>query len=268
MKADRFLELVKEKNHLPNFWMSREYIEKAGLVWSKGPNNLSGWRQDAGCVDEWFFPPLNSDLEFVLDVPIYAGFVLSFSNRSNSTFLDKQFIYDPMDFDPDKMVGKKWAVFRKNARKWPTRSSSPCAYCLWESLNPDFQKVCTEQLQTILESWSASKGHVIYDPETFAKFALFGENRAVLISDNQLKGLNVWDENFKYINFRICMDVGEPFLNEFLRYLFYNHPVIKLSNKLVNDGGCLDLQGLHRFKTKLNPTNVLLVYQYSLESCT
>ena len=81
----------------------------------------------------------------------------------------------------------------------------------------------------------------------------------------RLVGMNVWDENFAFINYRYCIDDGAPFLNEYLRYCFYTHPTILLINKYVNDGGCLDSEGLKKFKMKLNPLAVYKVFSYKGE---
>jgi len=74
-----------------------------------------------------------------------------------------------------------------------------------------------------------------------------------------LVGLNVWDENYAFVNYRLCIDNGEPYLQEFLRYLFYTQDVLA-TERWVNDGGSLGREGLERFKLKLNPVAVWKVF--------
>ncbi len=82
-------------------------------------------------------------------------------------------------------------------------------------------------------------------------------------------GMNVWDENHLYINYRLCIvDPSERFLDEFMRYLFYTDPLIMEQNKLVNDGGVLGNEGLKRFKDKMNPFSVRPVYSWTRKNKT
>jgi hypothetical protein len=115
----------------------------------------------------------------------------------------------------------------------------------------------------LMIQWGKDKN--VFDPETMLRFGLMGEHRFGLFLKKsgcaaQLIGLNIWDENWKYVNFRYCIDDGSSFLQEYLRYQFYTDPEIQAKGKLVNDGGALDSEGLLRFKLKLNPVQVIKVY--------
>ena len=90
-----------------------------------------------------------------------------------------------------------------------------------------------------------------------AKEIFEGENRRFLRSKKgKIYGLNIWDENFQYINYRYCICGKEDFISEYMRLLFYTDSVILNKGKLVNDGGVLDNPKLRFFKDKLNPMQV------------
>ena len=265
MNPSEYLKWIESHQIPPNFWMSEEYITKKELFWSCG-ETVKGWKETPES-EEWFFPPSVSTFLFDGMISykhgdIFAGFALSASNCGNAIFLDYQFLYNPKDFL--EMKGHKWATFRKNSRKYPKRTSSNLFYrdlndlsnFDWtpSELNSDIDELCM--------NWSERKNHNIHDPELLVKYLYQGEHRKGLFDGDVLVGINVWDENFQFINFRYCIDDGEPFLNEYMRYLFYTDPEIQAKNKLVNDGGALDSKGLKKFKKKLNPTSILKVYSY------
>jgi hypothetical protein len=77
-------------------------------------------------------------------------------------------------------------------------------------------------------------------------------------------GINIWDLNDTYINYRYCFCSNEPFLSEYMRLLFYTDPEILSTGKLVNDGGCLGNDNLKAFKKKLNPISVREVSSYRI----
>ena len=242
--------MIKQLNLLPNWWMSEEYIDKSGLVWTE-EGSLKGFKLPN--QSEWFFPPLISGNGFVYCSDIYSGFI-SDVIYPDGIFLDLQFIYYPRDFL--SLKGRKWKVFRKNIRKYPKRYSGCLAGRLAYMRIERTQ--CLVAIKELLLQWA--EGREIFDNEVMVKFALAGKYRWGLFDDGQLVGLNVWDENPAFINYRYCIDDGTPFLNEYLRYCFYTHPTILLINKYVNDGGCLDSEGLKKFKMKLNPVKVYKVF--------
>ena len=244
-----YLAQVQNRRHSPNFWMSAEYIKHAELIWCDDGTSFGYKVSDDD--NEWFLPPISKEGEtFHSNHNIYAGFPLSFSNTENSTFLDYQFIYKPSHFL--KMAGKKWSVFRKNSRKFPARCMGKTIY------RPIHPGEHLDEIERLAVKWMEEKGKTLMDGEVMLKFMLEGENRCGLFYNEQLLGMNIWDENFMFTNFRYCIDIGEPFLNEYMRLLFY----LSGSIKLVNDGGGLDSPGLFRFKEKLNPVNILRVFQY------
>lgn len=260
----RYLEVVRSHRLIPNWWMSEEYLEKAEALWVEdGP--FQGFQITEG---EWFFPPLVVGGGFLADPPpkkVFAGFCTTRLLPKDTTsshplrFLDYQYIYDPDDFQ--RMSGHSWQVFRKNVRKFPRRNKGVLRY--QRILEED-----TPQVEQLLLTWG--KNRELYDVEVMSKFILFGEHRMGLWRDSELIGMNVWDENFQFVNFRYCLDNGEPFLNEYMRYLFYAYPERYDDSpnpkpKKVNDGGSLDSDSLRSFKLKLNPCEVHQVYSWEKE---
>ena len=247
---DKYLQAVEKANQNPNFWMSKEYIQKAGLIWIE-ENGLSGYKINPK-DNEWFFPPIDMNTEqFNLKKNIFCGFVLSDSDCIEGSFLDFQFFYNPLAFL--SMEGSHWDVFRKNIRKIPRRLKGELVY------RPIEEKDASKVTHLLIK-WSDRIGKV-QDHIVCTKYVLNGFNRWGIFLNDILLGLNVWDENFKYINFRYCIDDGTPFLQEYIRYLFYLHS-ISIAKKWVNDGGALDNPGLRRFKEKLNPVTIGKVCQY------
>jgi len=247
-----YLRLVSEFGLCPNFWMSEEYVQKAGLVWIKR-GLLEGFVA-GNDSDEWFFPPIKNG-SFVFNDNIYCGFVDYSIPFVQSDFLDYQFIYNPSDFLD--LSGGKWKVFRKNIRKYIRRIQYDVVY---RPLQLDEQ---SEQVESLLLRWSS--GGEFYDPDVMIRFILQGNNREGLFVGGMLVGLNVFDENFMFINYRYCLDDGSPFLNELMRFYFYTNSARR--RKLVNDGGSLGLEGLYRFKCKLNPLTVFKVFTYKKTWC-
>lgn len=259
MSPKDYLNLVQSQNLTPNFWMSEEYIEKKGLVWCRDSKSLLEGFKETSESNEWFFLPIYDSMFWFNSNAIYCGFLRQDNSPYQDIFLDYQFIYDPKDFL--NMEGHKWATFRKNVKKYPHRKTT--GYPFYTNLYTDEDEDETKnEIIEFITNWSIRKENKIYDPEILVKYALQGQHRKVLFFEERLVGINIWDENFKFINFRYCIDNGEPFLNEYMRYLFYTDPEIQNKNKLVNDGGSLDSEGLFNFKKKLNPIEILKVYSY------
>ena len=143
---------------------------------------------------------------------------------------------------------------RKNIVKYPKRHSGHLVYKRIKGARN------LTAIKELLLKWA--KDRKLFDNEVMIKFILAGENRWGLFNDGRLVGMNVWDENFTFINYRYCIDDGTPFLNEYLRHCFYTHSTILSTYKYVNDGGCLDSKGLKKFKMKLNPFKVYKVFSY------
>lgn len=243
-----YLTVLQNQKVTPNFWTSIEYLIRTESEWVKdGP--LSGFQQED---DEWLLPPIHSDGSIVTSgINIFAGWPQPINTNpvaanEGYVFLDHQFIYDPQDFR--NMDGSTWQVFRKNVRKFPTRCSGVLSY----------RSIQTQEVpEEFLAQWA--EGREIYDPDTLVRFVLFGDNRKGLWVDDKLVGVNVWDTNYQFINFRYCVDNRSPFLNEYMRFLFYTDDDILRMNKMVNDGGSLGSDALYRFKCKLNPKQILEV---------
>ena len=244
--ADCFLERVRKEGKSPNFFMSREYIQKAGLIWTVEINGLCGWKQEG--YEGWFFPPLRNN-HFQEGPKVWAGW----PEVNLAHFLDEEYIYNPGNFLD--LSGNRWKVFRRNVRHWQELTAGwvyreLAGGCGYDPDDPDSGAV-----GDLLLKWS--EGREIYDPDLFASFALFGENRWGLFdTDGALRGVNVADENWEFVNFRYCIDTGEEKLNEYLRFLFYTSPWVLSRMKLVNDGGSLGSEGLAQFKRKLRPVVV------------
>lgn len=254
MLAWEYLKKAQSKDYIPNFWMSEEYIQKRGLVWTSIKTGWEGF-VDPDNPDEWFFPPIKSHTN---DFPhkqeyslhsIYSTFVYKeIPPALCFRFLDWQFFYDPIEFT--LMVGSHWSVFRKNVRKYPAR----CSRGIGLNYIPMKGKEHYKKIESLLLKWS--DGRELYDPEVLVRYAFEGGQRYGLFNNNELVGMNIADRNFNFINYRYCIDNKEPFLQEYLRFLFYTHPD---TNMYVNDGGSLGEEGLLAFKMKLNPKKQLMV---------
>ena len=266
-----YLTRLQTLNLIPNFWISQEYFEKAGIKESSwvAPNGTHYiiLTQEGHIM----FPPLDQEgighnlfnvmrsymniwagLPTTKPVDWYAG------GRFVSEFLDFNFIYDPKDFLG--MEGKRWQTFRKNVRKWP-RNNPMSGY---RDINPECERT-EEQIRELLINWLGAMGEdtEIHDDEVLFKYAFEGQNRkGVFNRMGELVGLNIWDENYKFINYRFCICRNEPFLSEYMRYRFYRDPEIQAKGKLVNDGGSLDRDELERFKRKLNPIEIYDIFTW------
>jgi hypothetical protein len=231
--------------------MSREYIQQAELADAR-EGSLYGFK--APDESEWFFPPWDTKtLSFITNADVYSSFLHTPAN--NARILDDQFIYSPTHFL--QMLGSQWAVFRKNVRKFDARHLGRWVY------QPVDSKGLDQSIEELLIDWCGDKE--MYDTETLINYAYYGENRWGLFYNDKLIGMNIFDENYRFINYRYCIDNGEPFLNEWVRFLFYTSPIVLSKNKEVNDGGSLDSENLRKFKLKLNPCRVENVYSYQKE---
>ena len=252
-----YLARIQEAKLTPNFLMSEEYLEKSDPVC-----HATVFDQGFKCSDsdEWLIPPIpqNSMVRVgsvKTDESVWMYFPVLLQPAESLLshrwiFCDFQIIYNPVHFL--HMVGHPWQVFRKNVTKYPRRSTGKITYTRLRENQEE------SQIVDLIVRWS--KGKEIHDHLVMIQFLLRGENRAGLFLDDKLVGMNVWDWNFKYINFRYCVDDGSPFLQEYLRYRFYTDPEILKKGKLVNDGGSLGSEGLLQFKLKLNPIQVFKVY--------
>jgi len=246
ININHYLATLKKRKITPNFWTSAEYLLKSNAVYIEFESVFGFIANEED--DGWLLPPMGERKNPTASV--FAGWPDVVAD--DTTFLDYQFIYKPKDFQ--NMSGSKWKVFRKNTRKFPRRFNGTLTY----------RRIKTDEivpeLSILLTSWAENRE--VFDPDTFVRFILHGDNRKGLFVNNCLVGVNVWDVNYYYINFRYCVDDGSPFLNEYMRYLFYTDNEILQQNKLVNDGGSLGSELLRKFKLKLNPHQILKIYSH------
>lgn len=234
--------------------MSDEYFQKA--LWSQDID-------DKGVIrivdDEGFqmLPAITSNGTLVRG-ECWSDFD-GFTNppeEYNKEFLDYEYLYDTKAFQ--EMKGGEWAVFRKNSRKWANRIGLEWEY-------RDIPKgYSTDKLEVLLVNWLQNNpDSVIQDSSVLLSYVQDGKNRKGLFtSDGELHALNIWDSNWRYVNFRFCICNPEPFLSEFARLLFYQDMFDKYGSCIVCDGGCLDRISLKQFKDHLNPIAVRRVYSW------
>ncbi len=267
---DLYLKAMETHNIDPNFWISKEYFEAADFR----DVVLDGWDDDklisveSDETDQYIFPPISllhgaTDHTDQVIFPYRKGVWSDFSNASytgdDHELLDLEYLYNPKDFT--NMVGKRWAVFRKNVRKWPRKQDGRFSY--WK-LNNYQKKWYHDRIKNLVIEWLENHHGVIQDSEALLHYALHGKNRHILFNTDrsEVVGINCWDSNWKYINFRWSICKKEPYLNEFMRYMFYRDPEIRNQDKLVNDGGVLDNPNIKAFKDKMNPVRVRRVLQW------
>ena len=211
--------------------------------------------------DMALFPPL----PVILGLAINAKHMKVWSDFENSKvpipckfkFLDYEYIYNPKHFND--LSGGKWEVYRKNIRKWLISNTS------W-SYRESFQ---WKEVSTLLADWFERRKSTIEEAGMIATYGAYGDeiegiHRKFLYDGyGKLAAINIWDENWYYINYRYVLTVADqPHVDEFARYCFYTDREIQSKGKLVNDGGSLGNEGLERFKDKLNPVKKRKMYSY------
>lgn len=239
-----YLQLADSWGIIPNFWLSSGYLQIQKV--SIKTNNKLLWIEE----DDWvLFPPLplRGGLNEYPKMRIWSDFA-NFSVGEKESFLDWEYTYYSDWFKPERMVGKEWAVFRKNSRKWARGRG-------WRySPHPPSNNA----ISALLIRWLESKDNAtIEDFESMEWFLMNGTHRGFIYDQDRLVGINVWEESGSFLIYRYCItDPEEPFLNEFARLLFYQ----SMPGKMVIDGGSLNDPGLERFKDKLNPIRKRAVY--------
>lgn len=267
-----YLTRLQTLNLIPNFWVSEEYFEKADIK-VYGIDIADRTYLVPLQDNHIMFPPLSSGPAYLgfgffdriagMSKDVWASFPKFPKNNCSfgyhiEEFLDFNFIYDPKNFLT--MEGKDWQTFRKNVRKWP-RNNQVGGY---REVRTGC-KVIEAMIRELLIGWLESMGEdtKIHDDEVLFKYAFEGQNRKGLFNNmGELVGLNIWDENYMFINYRFCICRNEPFLSEYMRYRFYTDPDIIAKGKLINDGGSLDRYELERFKRKLNPVKVYDIFSW------
>lgn len=253
-KLNLYLTRAKELGIIPNFFMSMPYFLLSGV--QAVIENGWIWVEDGG---QFVCPPLPLKLPMgqLSNMKIWASFPKSSSSLGyflgyDKELLDNQYIFDPADFT--NMVGGKWETFRKNVKKIHKNFTGkrityePCG-----------------NSSPLLIDWLEKLGDKAEDAGFLAEFAFLSKNKGIhrkyLYFDNECVAVNAWDENYKFINYRICIvNSSIPFLSEYARWCFYTDPEIILSAKLVNDGGNLGNPNLAKFKEKMNPKEIQNIY--------
>ncbi len=258
-----YLDLLRLYDITPNFWCSQEYINRGEFIeeFQDGYSFLIPTDET-----DWIIaPPINQNGKLLKESKSWAkkvwsdfpGWVLP--GLTTAEFLDFEFIYDPKEFL--HMDGKKWRVFRKNSRKFPARFGGKLIYDWVSNYHSIFHPVrLNEGIEVLLTSWLENKSEEreIHDDSVMMKYLFHGQNRKILFNhrSGEIYGINTWDINHRYVNFRFCISVPEKFSNEHMRLLFYTDRTIQNQGKLVNDGGCLGSDSLRKFKEKLNPIHI------------
>jgi len=239
----------------PNFFISEPYLNQPNLIgrYEKG----WVWVEEDGLA---LFPPLPLVKGFFNSsgFPEIPYFWSDFNNLYGgpgewfSDFLDWEYLYDPKNFKD--LSGGKWQTFRKNSRKWLKMQGGVYSY----------QSNCPVHIRAgLLGEWLEDREQTIQDAEFIAECVLNSHKdlrlKYLFDKEGELAGINIWDENWMYINYRFCIVRKDPFLDEFMRLNFYLDPIIQKKNKLVNDGGSLENIGLERFKDRLNPVRKRIV---------
>ena len=257
-QASEYLELMEKFQITPNFWCSGEYFQKADLetiVYDSGNVGVEEVLEEGNRYA--IFPRMHPKRGLLQEPPYWSDFPETSNKAGKLVFLDYEFLYNPNNFL--NMSGGQWQVFRKNCRKFPNRRPPGSLHYVNVKAMDDPKRV-----KEALYNWlsAITEETVVQDHEVLFRYVYEGENRKVLM-DTDLKiiyGLNIWDENYKFINYRYCFCGRENFLSEYMRWLFYTDSEILNKNKLVNDGGTLDSPALFDFKNKLNPVSVRRVY--------
>ena len=254
VSSETFLEILEMGKITPNFWCSKEYLDLLDIDIVIDNNIIECYDDDI-----LIFPPININT-FEIDLSnnprrIWSDFDKKDIQGYKREFLDFEYFYNPSRFQ--NMAGGGWACFRKNSRKWPRENKF-----IYRPLNENDELLLTD----LLINWlSFNKNRInIQDEEAILKCCFEGENRkGVFLLPEELVAINVWDENYQFINFRFNFsDPKQPFLNEFSRLLFYLDEEIIGKGKIVNDGGIIDNEGLKFYKDKMNPLYVRKIYSW------
>ncbi len=253
--------LWKQSGLTANFYMSPAYLARAKAVvvdrdwwmWAEA----DGW-----CIA----PPVPYDLRADPNPPVDSVWSdcrvnpawLSEKDGWTREFLDWEYLYDPQAFLD--MKGKKWATFRKNCRKWPRRNPE-YIYCTLPQV--DYQTF------DLLAEWMLKRQNTVNDPDIIVNYLAepappgSGVSRWGLYEKGRLVGVNIWDYSRNHVNYRFCLHRdGEPFVDEFMRVLFYAQQAREFPSFVVNDGGTLGQAGLEAFKDKLNPITKRMVFTW------
>jgi hypothetical protein len=240
----------------PNFFVSREWFAANGWRAVKNHNTFSLLDEDGvKCLPSVMLR--DWDVRVVEGEEVWAGFP-GLNQPDGSTRLDCQFIYDPKEFRQEVwqaniklgVPNKSSRIFRKNVRHFLTHHPN-CVYV--PAGKPDeWLHLFGEWLET-QEDYEGIDPTLRYleDNNSGGRWALFDKDTQTLV------GVNIFDQNRRYINFRYCLvNPASPYqyASEIMRWHLHNQ--VACSGKYVNDGGDLGREELHRFKQKLGPDKV------------
>lgn len=262
----QYFQRIQKSNYQPNFFCSLSFWEAMDWKAVRVSGGISIFDNKHG---DFVLPCLDRKGHYVPG-PFYYSLIGmdkqgNYSNGScffpeESNFVDFNYIYDPDR--TEKASGSSFRVFRKNKEKWPKRNLS------FEVVKGPFSSKDKNGIKDLILKWlSSDEDKKIYCVDSLLHFIRADSSSSLIIKkEGKIVSWNVWDENYKYINYRWCVvDPDENFLSEFSRYLVHSHlnsPFNRINPKLINDGGCLDSPGLMFFKDRMNPVAREKIYRF------
>jgi hypothetical protein len=251
---ENYLNILRYAKATPNFVCAVDYLLAAGAKVEGEKGALVVWLPDDQGNWDIFLPPAGRSQDIYkkgAGVVFPSAAVLTDIEGYNPgpgfvrQFWDYEFIYSPLAFKD--LSGGQWKIFRKNVNRFERLHA------------PEYRKLEPGEAHAFWLDWLGSQQDtLISDFDAINKYLLTDRgHRWGLMVDDNLVGINVWDENYMYINFRYCFSLPEyRYANEFLRLKFYTSPEISGGGKLIHDGGSMGFETLHKFKMKLNPREV------------
>jgi len=264
----------------PNFYVSREYFCAAGWeIRREGPWLAVRDKEDGALMLPRLSP--EGDADYTVSEPLWSdfpGFIglaanLSPPSRMDAAFhsvvsprtyryaraslLNHNYIYIPERFAD--LAGSHFKTLRKNLRNF-------------DRLHPgaEYRPCSVEDCLCAIDGWAGSR-ETILDGDTILHYAedSVPDRRFGLWDGATLLGVNLWDSNYAFLNFRYCFvaDPSAPFVSEALRFRFYTINA-QPTGKWVNDGGDLGLESLRRFKQKLAPANRVAIHSWEVSCST
>ena len=261
---------------LPSFFVSGEYFVLSECEWTDnwwkclGPEDGDGGWLMIPVMDGQSGLPPGETIQQIFGKPIMCS---PFATESptlpenalfTSKVFDRNYIYDPAQFI--SLEGKDKLILRKAWNYWNGRASKqyPLEYfpCPPWGKDPKFDA----QIEQLVYHWAEGIKDDIHDVDTLVRFAFMGKLREALKWKGKLIGLNVWDLNWFWRNYRLCITKsGEKRLQTFTRLLFYRSRCMEklpLVSPYINDGGDLDKASLATYKKRLHPVGILNTFSY------
>lgn len=223
--------LLQRSRTPPNFYLSDRLWEAAGYKAERVGASVVVWTEDG-----LLFPPITVWGELTpAFFPVFVDFE-GYRGNGEAKLLDHEYIYNPASFLD--LSGGARKVFRKNVHRF-------------EREHPGWEYRVIDGAPEFLPVWLEQSGaEEFYGPEVALQY-LRGEVEALFVR-GKLVGVNAYDTNFAYTNFRYSFALREFGASEFLRWQFFLHH----QGRLVHDGGDLGCPSLAEFKMKLGPVEV------------